>query len=722
MEKVAKPGFIPEVQGLRTLALLLVVVFHIWFARVSGGVDVFLFVSAFLLTRSLTASSEAGRAPEFGRAVLRRFARLMPVAVVVIAATLLAVWLFLPRHTWGAVNWDAFYSVLYVENWRLILEQVDYYGGTDAAANPFQHFWSLSVQGQIFILWPLVHLLGFHLARRLRRGVRGVLIGLFGAVFATSFAWSVWYTAVDQRAAYFDTGARAWEFAAGSLLALVLPSLRIGPALRLLLGWLGVAMLVTCGFVLPVESTFPGFAALWPVAAGALVILAAGAPTRFGADRLLTRRWFGGLGQYSYALYLAHWPVLVLYERLARIDEPSLLDGLWIMAISAAASVLLVHLVERPAARALGRHVPTRPGGRDAAHPSKRGAAHPSGRSPGALRPPRRRDTAAATVVVCLAGGLVAAGGSELARWGLSTAATQRTEQVLLGESAVDAHLPATERAPIELGIGAEGPELDPVDDPYPGARAMEYEWSSAGSPCADHLPPPDTPGFCFETESGAADAGTVLFVGNSHAQQFSAIGYQTAALSGRLDVRLQSSPGCGLREGDLEAEGPCGETWRAALGYIGAERPEFVVVVGTMSAVAGEDEPMTGVPGWIERVRDASPETAVIVLRDNARFESAPYECGVEHGWDSPECEAPVAPPVDPAFVAEIEAAGGVWADLTEHICPEGVCRPQVGEVAVWFDDDHLTATFVKTLAQHFADAIAERVPEWPAELYARP
>ncbi|WP_176386797.1 acyltransferase family protein [Gulosibacter sp. 10] len=717
-------GFIPEVQGLRTLALLLVVVFHIWFGRVSGGVDVFLLVSAFLLTRSLAAASEAGARPAPLRTILQRFARLLPVAAAVIVLTLLAAWLLVPRHLWGDTNWDALAALFYVENWRLILENVDYYAGGDAASSLFQHFWSLSVQGQIFILWPFLHLLGYGIARRLGRGVRGVLIALFGAVFAVSFAWSVWLTAADQQVAYFETGARAWEFAAGSLLALVLPALRLGPALRALLGWLGVAMLVACGFVLPVESTFPGFAALWPVAAAALVIAAAGAPTRLGADRLLTRRWFGGLGHYSYALYLVHWPVLILYRRLGGLEEVPLLDGLWIMAISAAASALLVHLVERPAARAVGRRVP----GFVRAGPLRRTPLlRPARRFAAALRSPRIRSTPAATVAVCLVAAGLVAGGGELVRSQLAAAEAGHAQDALSGGTPAPSPEPTEEDRspgwdPITIEVGAEAPGLPSVADPLPGAGSIEYEWAGEGAECAEYDTPPGTDGVCFESLGAGPDAPTALFVGNSHTQQFAAIGYRTAEISESLNVRLQAGPGCPLRDGDLEADDACGKTWRAALDYIANERPEFVVLVGTMSAAGEADEPMTGAPEWIEQALESSPGTSVIVLRDSPRFETAPYECGLANGWDASACEVPAPPAVDPGFIAEVEAAGGTWTDLSEHICPDGVCRPQVGGVVVWFDENHLTATYVKTLVQHFADAVAEDVPDWPAELYARP
>lgn len=109
-------------------------------------------------------------------------------------------------------------------------------------------------------------------------------------------------------------------------------------------------------------------------------------------------------------------------------------------------------------------------------------------------------------------------------------------------------------------------------------------------------------------------------------------------------------------------------------------------------------------------------------MLRDSPRFAVAPYDCALANGWDAPECQHPAPPSVDAAFIAEIETAGATWVDLNPQICPDNLCRPQVGQVVVWFDDNHLSAAFVHTLAQHFADAVAESVPAWPAEIYLRP
>ena len=129
----------------------------------------------------------------------------------------------------------------------------------------------------------------------------------------TSFAWSVHTTATRQAFAYFDGAARLWEFALGGLLALAVTRVRMPGAVAAPLGWLGVAGLVSCGLVLDVTGTFPGWAALWPLLGASAVILAGTDAGRWGVGRVLGARPFVAVGGVSYALYLVHWPLLVLW-------------------------------------------------------------------------------------------------------------------------------------------------------------------------------------------------------------------------------------------------------------------------------------------------------------------------------------------------------------------------------------------------------------------------
>jgi peptidoglycan/LPS O-acetylase OafA/YrhL len=282
---VARSRFRPELQGLRALAVVLVVVYHVWVGRVSGGVDVFFLITGFLITGGLHRAAARG-----GVDVLatwrRQFSRLLPAVTVVLVAGVVAGFWLLPENRWMPTVRETVASLLFLQNWELAHNSVDY-AARDNAASIVQHFWSLSIQGQFYLLAPLV-VAGVAIATRrdgadLHRRLTGTLL----AVGAASFAYSVYLTLVNQPLAYFHSATRIWEFALGGLLALWISRIEdrpeLTPGTRAVLGWGGVAALVSCGILLQVDRAFPGWAALWPTLAAAMVLVA-------GAVRAPVRR------------------------------------------------------------------------------------------------------------------------------------------------------------------------------------------------------------------------------------------------------------------------------------------------------------------------------------------------------------------------------------------------------------------------------------------------
>lgn len=191
-----------DIDGLRALAILLVVAYHVWTSRVSGGVDVFLMISAYFLTASFVRRLERGGSVPVLRYWVRRFARLLPLAGVTILATLGAVWLWYLPSTWPDIWGQTWASLFYFQNWELAFSAVDYYARDEVLASPLQHFWSLSVQGQVFLVWPLLIAGTAVLARRRSQSVRLWLIGTISLVGTASFVYSVAWTAENQAFAY----------------------------------------------------------------------------------------------------------------------------------------------------------------------------------------------------------------------------------------------------------------------------------------------------------------------------------------------------------------------------------------------------------------------------------------------------------------------------------------------------------------------------------------
>ncbi|MGO2111706.1 MAG: acyltransferase family protein [Pseudoclavibacter sp.] len=743
----APAAWLPEVQGLRTLALLLVATFHIWFDRVSGGVDIFLLVSSFLMTRSLFGRLDRG-APllPFGY-IAGRFGRLMPLAVAVAAAILAGSLIALPVSQFGAYAEQFFASSLYVENRWLQGALVDYFADGEVLASPFQHYWSLSVQGQVFVIWPLLFA-AIALARRsaaVRRRIslRAMCLAIFGTILVAGLAASTAATIADQQHAYFDLGARLWEFAAGSVLALVLPFIRLdqwrgGAIWRGTLAWLGIVGAVTCGLVVPVEGTFPGVAALWPVVSAALVIVAAGSPgpaSRFGGDRLLAHPLLARAGDYTYALYLVHWPVLIFGMSILRSDHPGFIEGSGYLIVSGALAVAAVHFVERPFSRLVRGHS-SRP-----EHPADRPLVLHRLR-----RFPWRAVGAVALLAALVSGGSTAASAYADRQHEQAQAQVQDADLSAMGPNAVGASAtgnganitgasgPST--PPTGLSDDPDQPDAEALGETGPGADVpIPAPWESGDLGALAGCEPdmlPQSAGdrslpYCqanLDEVDPTTASRSIYVVGNSHAMQLAQLVDETAvaqgwAVRGYLDHACQFGA---LQSADAEWfddawRDTCLGLWEDATADILENRPDAVVVLASWSQDAMTELELPGLTEWIDEMTDAGIE--VIAVRDNPRSDLHMVDCAERWGFDSPRCRwtttltAPNA-----SLQADIEGAGGTYVDLNESICPGGICRPELGGLTVFYDDDHVTATFMRALAYAAAGTLADRLPWWPASL----
>ncbi|MGQ1796640.1 acyltransferase family protein [Kocuria oceani] len=647
-------GFRPEVQGLRFVAVLLVVLYHVFLDRVSGGVDIFLLISAFFLTLSFVRRLEAGRPLAIGRYWLHVFKRLLPLAVLTVLGTLVLAWLLFPEARIDRIRTEALASVFYVQNWALALAEVDYYAADASTASPFQHFWSLSVQGQVFLLWPLVFGAAWLLTRW--RGWRPVpvLAGMFGLIFAASLAWSVHSTATQQAFAYFDTRTRLWEFALGSLLALAVPYLNPPRAARVALGWAGLLSMVSVGLLIDVQGAFPGWIALWPLLSAAAIIVAGQSGSPFGLDRILASKPLVRLGDASYALYLIHWPLLITYLVLRDRPVAGPRSGAVIILVSLVLAVLATKLVERPFQRWAW--------------------------------PEQSKRRLAVSVAVSLA--LVAV---PVLAWQQVDA---RRAAVLAEEAARNNPGAAVLRPGFEFRGDPQAPAL-------PLASALQDEWVGLPEPCSGEFAPAQEPleESCRQTPLVQDPTRTVLVVGNSHMEQFMGA---VIPLAEERNWQLVSvlQPGCPFAvrpEGD-----ECHEGNRLALDYVEQVDPDMVLTTSTYAARMdgpGETVP-SGYPELVDRLTSQGIE--VVGFRDNPRFDFNPYECAERHGAGAARCEVPVPQvlaPVNPAD-ALLDRPGFTSLDLTDLICPEGVCRPVVGNVHVFMDAHHLSWAYTRTMA----------------------
>lgn len=344
-----RSGFRSDIEGLRAVAVAAVVLYHAKVGFLPGGyvgVDVFFVISGFLITGLLWREiSERGRV-SLGSFYARRARRLLPASMLVLVVTIAASALWLPPLEARSVWKDGLSSALYVGNYRFALQQTNYLTSS-APPSPFQHYWSLGVEEQFYLLWPLLLILAARFAWK-RVGPRVTAIVVLGVVAVASFAASVVLTRADEPWAFFSLPTRAWELALGGLIALAQPWVR-----RALWGvaapvaWLGLGLIVWSVVDFTSSTPFPGIDAIVPVVGAAAVIAGGIGRPRGGPDWLLGSSNVRLIGRISYSLYLWHWPVLILapFALGHALNERG---ELGLVALSVALATATCLLVETP--------------------------------------------------------------------------------------------------------------------------------------------------------------------------------------------------------------------------------------------------------------------------------------------------------------------------------------------------------------------------------------
>lgn len=732
---------IGAVDGLRGLALVLVVAFHLFGqGRVSGGVDVFLLLSGYFATGSLLRHAEAGTL-RLSAHYARTLARLLPAALVVLAAVTVALLMLAPRLRWSAGLREVGASATFWQNWELVHASLAY-GAAGPDASPLQHFWSLSVQGQFFAVWPFAVLGLVACARRFGRdrfSPAALLAVVTGAATAASFAGALWLVAVDQPLAYFSTFTRFWEIGAGALLALALRSVRSRQPdqhadrerpvrWRHALGWTGLALVAGSGFLVDGARVFPGAWALVPVGGAVLVLvatargttpatspdLAPDAGATQGVERLLDSAPLRFGARISYALYLWHWPVLVFWLLTTGTQHAGPLAAAGILVASTGLAWLTTRYVSEP----LLGHVTGRLAARQAAASGALAgsAAGPASALPAGPAPcPTRLSgdvagRAAPTpsgrrTLAVLAGAAVLVLGGTQAAAGAHDATVQHNVAGLLAPS--PDHPGAAALAP-----GAPAAE-GPASVPFRPATWVAYD---------DHPDRPDCAqggdrSELLECTVVAQDdpAAVVYLAGASHEQQYEEA-FAGLAREHGWELREMLKHGCRLAtsgDGGMTFPPACATWNEQALDALVAARPDAVVVVGTRTYEDGSPEQV--LPGQVDAWRTLDDAgIAVVTVRDNPRFEWFVPEC-VDSAATPADCGRPRAEQlaaVSPLATTPGVPADAVHLDLSDAVCGPETCAVVVGNVLVYRDDDHLTNTYVRTLTPVVEEQLRSGAP----------
>ncbi|MDA8436172.1 MAG: acyltransferase family protein [Actinomycetales bacterium] len=372
-ERVAAPrarGFRPDIEGLRALAIIPVLVFHAheflspstvtgplgivatvlgWVPGGYLGVDVFFVISGFLITGLLVREAETTEGVHFGRFYARRARRILPAATATLLVTLVASLVILPAVRAGTTAVDVLWAALFNSDVHFANSGVDYMGvATDPS--PVLHFWSLNDEEKFYVVWPVVLLVATLLATKvLHRRLRPTLFAALVLLAVPSLVWSQHLVSTGDTSAYFSALSRAFELAAGGLLAIAMPLVVRAPrAARVIGPIVGFGVVVWCMATFTTLTPFPGVNVV-PVVVGTLLVIAgheAGVVSRGLSTRV--PRWFGRV---SYSLYLWHWPVFVLAAALTASGQLSVKQTLLCIVVAIAVSWASYLVIEQPPQR-----------------------------------------------------------------------------------------------------------------------------------------------------------------------------------------------------------------------------------------------------------------------------------------------------------------------------------------------------------------------------------
>ncbi|WP_201864662.1 acyltransferase family protein [Microvirga soli] len=659
-----RSGYRPEIQGIRTIGALLVAVFHIWFGRVSGGVDVFFVISGFLITGSLYREIQRSQTLDVIAFWARIAKRIAPLAYLVLALTLGAaiVWMPHSRQT-GFLN-EIVYSAFHLENLKLMMNSVDYLA-REEAPSPVQQFWALSVQVQFYAVWPFVLLAIALAARRFRMGGAAYMAALV-AVFVASLAYSIIETTRDPSPTYFNTLARVWEFALGGILAIALPRLSVPPKLRVLAGWVGLAMVVSCGFLLPASASFPGYVALWPTVGAALVLISGGSGSRFGADRLLSSKPLVALGEISFSFYLWHWPVLIFFMILRGHTGVGPLGGLFVIAVAIAGAYCTNRWVEQPILHSsLGTarkwHV----------HAMGMGLAIP-------------------VLMVALT-------------WMLVNQAAESRQQEALARLAQEYPGGAS---PMSLATAVK-----PGIPVYPTTAAVKGKHANR---CQQNLREPAVTTCVYGIETNARK--TIALVGGSHSEHWLPA-LEKLAFEHEWRIVAVTKSGCPFAA-DTKNNPSCLQWNEDVQDTILQLRPDAVFTTSTRRGALRFDRPTESVPtGYREQwKRLARNNIRVVAVRDTPRMKDDVLECVQRNADDIAKCALPrdiLFYDVDPATTLNPRPDNVSFIDLTDRFCDEQLCPPVGGNVLIYRDAHHMTIEYSRTLASPLGERMRHVRPD---------
>ena len=650
-------GYRADIEGLRAIAILLVVACHATVPGLAGGfvgVDVFYVLSGYLITGLLVQEIRTTGELRFAGFYARRLRRLMPALLLMLAVTCVFGRLLLAPADQPEQASAAASAALWVSNFHFAFSNMGYFA-PGPETNLFLHTWSLGVEEQFYLVWPLLVVIvmgAWEGAKRAPDARR--LKWLFGAIFVISFALSLYWTRHAPHLAFYMMPSRGWQFALGALVFLMVGSPQCQPDASVparrwlpLLGWLGLAAILLAAFTINGSMPYPGLRALLPTCGAALVLAAGARGASSGVGRILSWRPMQAIGRVSYSWYLWHWPVLLLGAVL--LDAT---NG-WIRLALVVFSLLLATLSYRYF------ETPIR-------HYRK------------LLAKPRLAVFAALAIMVLA--------GSFALRWHADALARMKTPEQLRYEAA---HYDA----PVIYRMGC--------DDWYHSAQVKICAFG---------------PSNAAHTAIAIGDSVALQWF-PAYARIFDKPGWRLLVIT-KSSCPMVDVPIFYPRIGREYTE--CSQ-WRSdALHKVAGLKPDIVIMGSTFTYDYTRSQWINGTKRVLDELAPAAREVYVMRSSPTLPFDGpacvAPRSWLYTAIKGNNLCTSPAhTMRSDNVFGWLQTAASGFHnvhlIDLTDAICPGNTCHAEIGNEIVFRDDQHMTATFAASLAPKLARALGMRM-----------
>jgi len=666
-------SFRPDVEGLRAVAVLLVVLYHAGVAELSGGyvgVDVFFVISGFVITGVLLRERASTRRTSILSFYARRFRRIVPAATVVIIVTVVLSYVLLGVVGGNRSATDGIWAAIFLANFHFASIGTNYLTEFQAPS-PLQNFWSLSVEEQFYVVYPTLFLLVGR--ARMALSFRARLAFGLSVVIALSFAASVFQTSSSPTVAYFSPFTRAWELALGALVAAGAPWLRRLPArVAATMTWVGLGLIALAAVLLNSETPYPGSAVAVPVVGAALVIAGGTVVSRYSAESLL-RLWpFRQLGRLSYSLYLWHWPILILAAESAGATNLPVTKNLQWLLVALGLSIITYFVIENPI-----RH---------------------------SSRLNRNRLLSIGLGIALIAATLTVGVGE------LRVHAATYTPEAASESSTKDAASAAS-----VASLVASAPRIHtlPADlDPPLGVSALGWPWASA---CWANGSQTSVPPCLFGDPHGTR---SMVVVGDSHSQMWF---YTINAIAKKAHWQLwylskSYCPAALLQftKDQLGGEYSTCDSWHQfVINRINRLDPDVVIVTQENRAPPNNAKPYSnaqwedGTKAFFQLIR--APRAHFVIIGNIPMLPQTGPDCIARHTNDVQACSATRAAsetPYHQAEAAAVESFGGRYIDPTPWFC-SNVCTPVIGNYDVYFDHYHMMGPYGLYLEGVLAQAL---------------